>query len=367
MDIAIVVGARPNYPKVAPLCRALDGYAVDGVRYCLIDTGQHYDPELAGAFVEAFGMRPPDVSFGKTTGSHAEQTAKILVEFERHLLAHPTDRVVVVGDVNSTLACSLAAVKLGVPVSHVEAGLRSRDRTMPEEINRLLTDAIADQLFTSEPSGTANLKAEGVDPARIIEVGNVMIDTLVAHLDRARELQTAAGLAVEPGRFALVTLHRPANTDQPERRAACLRILRDVASRFPVVLPLHPRMRNALQAAGELAALEADARIHLSGPIGYLPFLDLQASAAVVLTDSGGIQEETTYLGVPCLTLRPNTERPITVEVGTNELVDLDEPRISAALDTIAAGNWKRGRKPELWDGHAADRIANHLRREPGN
>ena len=362
--ILCVVGARPNYMKMAPLLRALAAEP-DRPRTLLVHTGQHYDYALNERLFADLGLPPPDVNLDVGSGTHAVQTAEVMKRFEPLLDAHAPSCVVVVGDVNSTLACSLVAVKREVPVAHVEAGLRSFDRTMPEEINRLLTDQVADLLYTTERGALANLVREGIDPARVHFVGNLMIDSLQAALPRAVAAEkTLAAEGHPPGAiargFGLVTLHRPSNVDAPDTLAALLEALAAVGARLPLLWPLHPRTRANVERFGLADLLRAPGLICLP-PQGYLEMVGLMKGATVVLTDSGGVQEETTALGVPCLTLRQNTERPITVEQGTNTLIGRDFTALRAAVDAIVAGGGKRGRLPELWDGRTAGRIAAHL------
>ena len=354
-DILCVVGARPNYMKIAPIHASLS--ASSRFRPVLIHTGQHYDPDMNDSFFADLGMPRPQSNLAVGSASHAVQTAEVMKRFEPVLDAAHDPVVLVVGDVNSTLACALVAAKKGVTVIHVEAGLRSYDRTMPEEINRILTDQLSDLLFTTERDARANLTREGIDAARIHFVGNVMIDSLRRNLDRAvpaAETIAASGHPV-PEAFALATLHRPSNVDDPKILEGLLLCLRRIAERLPVVLPLHPRSRARIEAAGLLPLLEAP--ILTLGPVGYLPILGLMSRASLVLTDSGGIQEETTALGVPCLTLRENTERPITITEGTNTLVGCDPDLIFRTAMAALDGGGKGGRIPEFWDGHAADRI----------
>jgi UDP-N-acetylglucosamine 2-epimerase (non-hydrolysing) len=356
--VVLVAGARPNFMKVAPILRAWAGCApaFDPV---LVHTGQHYDASMSDVFFDELGIPAPRVHLAAGPGTHGAQTARVLDAFEAYLLglqALPRG-VVVVGDVNSTMACALAAAKLLVPVAHVEAGLRSFDRTMPEEINRVVTDAVADLLLTSEPAGAVNLAREGVDPARVVFVGNVMIDTLVQQLGAARALGMASRFNLTPGSYALVTLHRPSNVDDPPRLKALVEFLQATAVRTPVVFPLHPRTRARLEADDLLRVLERSPGVTLRGPLSYRETVGLMADARVVLTDSGGIQEETSYLGVPCLTLRRNTERPITVTVGTNTLVGDDLDAARQALHAIEEGRYKAHAAIEGWDGHAAERV----------
>ena len=356
--VVLVAGARPNFMKVAPILRAWSAGA-PGLRPVLVHTGQHYDAAMSDVFFEELGIPAPEVHLAVGAGSHGAQTARILEAFEAYLqgLAAPPRGVVVVGDVNSTMACTLAATKLGVPVAHVEAGLRSFDRAMPEEINRLVTDAVADLLLTSEPAGAVNLAREGVDPARVVFVGNVMIDSLVQQLDAARALAMPARLGLTPGRYALVTLHRPSNVDEPARLAALVDFLRTAAQTTPVVFPLHPRTRGRLEATGLYKRLDEAPGVTLLGPLSYRENLGLMAGARLVLTDSGGIQEESSYPGVPCLTLRRNTERPVTVTQGTNTLVGDDLDAARRGLNDVEAGRYKAGQTIEGWDGHAAVRV----------
>ena len=363
--ILCIVGARPNYMKMAPIIRALDMHS-ETLHAVLVHTGQHYDAAMNDSFFAALGMPRPAVNLEVGSASHAVQTAEIMKRFEPVVDAHAPAAVLVVGDVNSTIACALVASKKGVPVVHVEAGLRSYDRTMPEEINRVLTDQIADLLYTTERSAQANLKVEGIADERIVFVGNVMIDTLLANRAAAVPArQTLRGLPVcqaafDKAGYGVVTMHRPSNVDDRETFARLLGALGEVATRLPLVLALHPRTRARIAEFGFADRFDAR-RVAILPPQGYLEMLGLMADATMVLTDSGGLQEETTALGVPCLTLRENTERPITISEGTNTLCGTDARRIvDVAFDILASGG-KRGREPELWDGHAAERIANHL------
>ncbi|MCX6142887.1 MAG: UDP-N-acetylglucosamine 2-epimerase (non-hydrolyzing) [Ignavibacteriales bacterium] len=361
--IISVVGARPNFMKVAPLHKAFQKHA-GSVRHLIAHTGQHYDEAMSKIFFGDLELPQPDFYLGVGSGSHAQQTARIMVEFEKVLEEVHPDLVIVVGDVNSTVACSLVSVKMGIPVAHVEAGLRSGDRTMPEEINRLLTDSIADDLFVTEPSGVANLHREGIDEKKIHLVGNVMIDSLIYYREKAKKSTIMERLGVKANKFTLVTLHRPSNVDTEEGLAKILAIFERIASRSEIVFPVHPRTKKMLAQHGLGARADAIPGLRLLDPIGYLDFLRLLDNAQLVLTDSGGIQEETTFLGVPCLTLRENTERPITCEVGTNELCGLDVEKVVSRSEVVFAGNRKKGRVPDLWDGNAANRIVDVLIRK---
>lgn len=365
--IVCVVGARPNYMKVAPLVRAFGGQP--GLPpVVLVHTGQHYDVEMNERLFADLELPPPDFNLEVGSASHAVQTAEIMRRFEPVLDDIGPSCVVVVGDVNSTLACSLVATKKGIPVVHVEAGLRSYDRAMPEEINRILTDQIADLLFTTERSAADNLAREGIAPERIRFAGNVMIDSLLLHRKRAREPAATlaqAGIAADflggTTGYGVVTLHRPSNVDSPTALREALSLLCDVAERIPLVWPVHPRAKSNIDRFG-LSPLLAKSRIALLPPQGYLEMLGLLAHARLVLTDSGGIQEETTALAVPCLTMRENTERPITIDQGTNTLVGRDSQRALECVDDLIRTGGKRGRTPEHWDGRAAERIAEDLR-----
>jgi UDP-N-acetylglucosamine 2-epimerase (non-hydrolysing) len=321
---------------------------------------------MSDVFLRQLGIAEPDVHLGVGSGSHGEQTARVLQGFEQYLANTPVSQsgVVVVGDVNSTLACAITAAKMQVPVAHVEAGLRSFDRTMPEEINRLVTDAVSDLLFVSEPSGVRNLEQEGVPGAKVHYVGNVMIDTLVHELDAALALRVPEYFGLEAKGYAVATLHRPANVDEPERLNALVEFLLRVASRLPMVFPMHPRTRARIEGAGLMGRLRGTSRITLADPLGYRENLGLMQGAKVVLTDSGGIQEETTFLGVPCLTLRSNTERPATLTHGTNTLVGDDLDAAGREVERILSGVYRTGQSIEGWDGHAAERIAGVLSAE---
>jgi UDP-N-acetylglucosamine 2-epimerase (non-hydrolysing) len=353
MQITHVVGARPNFMKIAPVMRALAPHA--GVLQRLVHTGQHYDPSMSDVFFAELDLPVPDVFLGVGSLPQGAQTAAVLQRFEELLLSAPRpDFVVVAGDVNSSLAGALAAAKLQIPVAHVEAGLRSYDRTMPEELNRVCIDHLADLLLTPSPDADANLRAEGIPQERIRLVGNVMIDTLSRELPRARQSAVLDKLGLAPRAYSVLTLHRPSNVDEAGTLARVMAALAPLAAERPMVFPVHPRTRKRLSEFG----LQPPAGLQLVDPLGYLDFLRLTDAAALVLTDSGGIQEETTVLGVPCLTLRTNTERPITVAQGTNTVVGLQDAVIVAQGQLALRGKGKRGRIPDLWDGHAAERIA---------
>lgn len=364
--IVCVVGARPNYMKMAPIIRAFRERQPE-IPVLLVHTGQHYDHAMNARLFADLNMPVPDLNLEVGSGSHAVQTAEVMKRFEPVIDTHVPSAVIVVGDVNSTLACSLVAVKKGVPVVHVEAGLRSFDRAMPEEINRILTDQISDLLFTTERQAQDHLVREGIDPARIAFVGNVMIDTLLANrlaAPSAAEILSKSGVEIErfgrPSKYGLVTLHRPSNVDQASTLSALLAALGKVAERIPLIFALHPRTRSNADRFGLGACLDHPGFTILP-PQGYLEMLGLMADATLVLTDSGGIQEETTAMAVPCVTLRHNTERPITVHQGTNTVVGTDEAAILACVDDILVTGGKSGRIPELWDGHAATRIVDHI------
>ena len=357
MKIALVVGARPNFVKAAALLAEIRQYPE--LRWSLIHTGQHYDSRMSDTFFKDLDLPEPDVNLGVRSESPVVQTAEIMFRLAPILASERPNVVIVVGDVNSTLAGAVVAVKLGIPLGHVEAGLRSFDRTMPEEINRLLTDSVADYCFTTEPEATQNLLREGISPERIHYVGNVMIDTLFRFRERAAASPILERLGLTPRCFAVLTLHRPSNVDDPRALGDTLAALAGLQRDLPVIFPVHPRTRNHLQRSPEIAG--RGAHLRLTEPLPYLDFVQLMANAACVLTDSGGIQEETTALGVPCLTLRANTERPITVTQGTNRVVGVDPEKIKAAWEQVGRGGWPTGRLPELWDGKAAHRVVKIL------
>lgn len=353
--VIYVVGARPNYMKIAPLMEALSG--ASGVRQVLVNTGQHYDEAMSTGFLRELGLPTPDRDLGVGSASHAVQTARVMLGFETVCLEDKPDLVVVAGDVNSTMAATLVSAKLLIPVAHLEAGLRSFDPTMPEEINRIVTDRLADLLLTPSADADANLLAEGVRPERIHRVGNIMIDTLMRHLPLATLDRLAGRVNVTAGEYAVLTLHRPSNVDNPAALKPILDALTVIAARLPVVFPVHPRTRDRLRAFD----IETPPGVTLSDPLGYIDFLSLTSHARVVLTDSGGLQEESTALGIPCLTLRENTERPATVTDGTNRIVGTRTEAILAGFEDAVAGRVGT-RRPPLWDGHTAGRSAAVLR-----
>jgi UDP-N-acetylglucosamine 2-epimerase (non-hydrolysing) len=361
-SVHLVAGARPNFMKVAPLYHALAGEA-----WCarvLVHTGQHYDPQMSGAFFDDLGLPAPDVNLGIGSGTHAEQTAGVMLAYEKLCIAQPPDLVVVVGDVNSTLACTIAAKKLGLPVAHLEAGLRSGDRTMPEEINRIVTDALADVLWTPSVDADTNLRREGVDESRIQRVGNIMIDSFELQRPRIAARKLAAQLALPPDNYGVVTLHRPSNVDDPMVLTALVDSLCAVAERLQLVFVVHPRTRERLRAHGLSDRIAAAKGLRLLEPLGYIDFMSLVTSSLLVITDSGGVQEETTYLGIPCLTVRSTTERPITVTQGTNRLVSASE--LEQAVTDVLRKGLRNVQRPELWDGRTASRIVALLRERFG-
>jgi UDP-N-acetylglucosamine 2-epimerase (non-hydrolysing) len=357
LKIINVVGARPNFMKIAPLVEAMKREP-DKYLPLVVHTGQHYDTQMSDSFFKDLELPAADVHLGVGSASHAAQTAAVMERFEPVLLREKPDWVLVVGDVNSTLACALVCVKLGIKVGHVEAGLRSRDRTMPEEINRLLTDQVSDLLFTPSADADANLRAEGIPAERIRLVGNIMIDSLYKHLEHAHQSSITSELGLTGKEYAVLTLHRPSNVDSVEVFGRILQSLESIAARLPIVFPVHPRTRKMIDEFGLSDRISKAEGLKLVDPLGYLDFLGLYSNARLVLTDSGGIQEETTVLGIPCLTLRENTERPVTVEMGTNVVVGTDPERITTHAFAALNGNGNRARRvPPFWDGHTAERI----------
>lgn len=360
MNILNVVGARPNLMKIAPLVDEMQRHPE--INQTLVHTGQHYDTRMSEIFFNELGIPQPDIYLGIGSGSHAEQTARVMVAFETVLLEQKPDIVLVVGDVNSTLACAITAAKLWVPVAHVEAGLRSFDRRMPEEINRIVTDALSDLLFTTCREANKNLIQEGIPAHKLFFVGNVMIDTLNKHRVRAEQLDTPSSYHLEPGHYALLTLHRPSNVDVSQTFSGILDALITIQSELPILFPAHPRTIKRMAEFGFTERVKAAPNLRIVESLGYLEFLNLMMHAKMVLTDSGGIQEETTILGIPCLTIRENTERPITITQGTNVLVGANPTRIVTETRKILSDGGKHGRVPELWDGHAAVRIVSVLK-----
>jgi UDP-N-acetylglucosamine 2-epimerase (non-hydrolysing) len=358
MHITFVVGARPNFMKVAPILKAAKQAKIESL---LLHTGQHYDQKMSTLFFDQLGLPRPDVYLGVGSGSHAVQTAKVMTAFDEVLNNLSTDVVLVVGDVNSTLACALVAVKRNIRVAHVEAGLRSGDRTMPEEINRIVTDQISDFLFTTERTADENLVREGIPKGRIFFVGNVMIDSLLEHRARASETKMVEALGLTKGGYAVCTLHRPSNVDTRDAAENTVRALEILLEQMPVILPIHPRTNAKLSEFGLIDRITQSPNLKMVEPLGYLEFMCLMDNARVVFTDSGGIQEETTVLGTPCLTFRENTERPITITEGTNQLIGLDPSRLSEALDRLSREEQKATKPPEYWDGHASERIVDIL------
>ena len=354
--ILLIAGARPNFMKIAPIARAFDSHS-DKFSYKIVHTGQHYDQNMSDVFFEELGIRKPDYHLGAGGGTHSQQTAKIMINFEEICEKDPPDLVMVVGDVNSTLACSIVAKKMHIKVAHVEAGLRSFDLDMPEEINRMVTDAISDIFFVTEEQGMDNLKKEGKPGATIHFVGHVMIDNLYYQLSQLEQMDPATLKFNEykssHPKYGVVTLHRPSNVDDKETLKRIFKTLDQISQRLPLIFPIHPRTRKNMETFG----IQPPVAITLTQPLSYMEFLNLWKDAKLALTDSGGLQEETTALGIPCLTIRENTERPVTITQGTNELVGTSEDKILRAFDQIMAEQWKSGQKPDLWDGGAAKRI----------
>ncbi len=357
-----IVGARPNYMKIAPIQRIMDERKT--FETVLLHTGQHYDERMSKLFFDDLQMPKPDIYLNVGSASHAIQTAKIMTEFEKVVIAEKPDLVIVVGDVNSTAACSLVATKLGVKVAHVEAGLRSFDRTMPEEINRIVTDVISDFLFVTEQSGLNNLKHEGIADSKVHFVGHVMIDSLIYFMEKAKNSTIKKDLNLDSDQYALVTLHRPGNVDNKENFLKLLNAFQVIEKDLKIIFPIHPRALKMIDQFGLQDMIGAMKNVILLEPLGYLDFMNLMHSAKLVLTDSGGIQEETTYLQIPCITMRENTERPVTVDLGTNVLVGSDTQRIIQETKKILEGHNKIGQIPDLWDGNAARRIVDILEKK---
>ena len=365
IKLILVVGARPNFMKIAPLLFEIHKQNSRGngggihIDYLLVHTGQHYDLKMSDAFFQELNIRTPDINLEVGSGSHAVQTAEILVRFEKICLQENPDWVIVVGDVNSTMACTLVAAKLSIKVAHIEAGLRSFDRSMPEEINRLVTDSLADLLFTPSEDADWNLLREGVSEDKIKRVGNIMIDTLITHLGKVRALETHKQYGLEEKKYVFVTLHRPSNVDNKESLGCIMQNLIELSQRLPVIFPAHPRTEKKLIEYGIMPTISQCPHLMLCQPVGYFESIGLADKAGFVLTDSGGLQEETTYLKVPCLTLRPNTERPITIKIGTNRLTSLQT--LQDDINRILEGGHQSGEIPELWDGRTSERILKAL------
>ncbi len=362
MKIINVVGARPNFMKIAPIQRVMD--ATEGIEPFLVHTGQHYDERMSKFFFDDLQLPQPDVYLNIGSASHAVQTAKIMIEFEQVLLKEKPDAVLVVGDVNSTAACSIVASKMGIKIIHVEAGLRSNDRRMPEEINRILTDSISDLLFITEQSGLDNLKREGIPDEKVHLVGNVMIDSLIFFKEKAAQSTMLDDLGLEKQSYALITLHRPSNVDDPDVFRRLISTFQKIEKELKLIFPIHPRSRKRISEFGLDEMIASMPNLKLLDPLGYLDFMNLMHNARVLLTDSGGIQEETTYLGIPCITMRENTERPVTMEVGTNVLVGSDTDMIYEEFKKVINGRAKKGSIPPMWDGHAAERIVDIIKKE---
>ena len=357
--LALVVGARPNFMKAAPLMRELRKHP-ERFMPILIHTGQHYDTKMSDLFFTELGMPMPDIFLGVGSGTHAEQTARIMIEMEKSLTAEHPDLTVVFGDINSTMAASIVAAKLGIPVAHVEAGLRSFDNGMPEEINRIVTDRLSDILFVSEPSGLKNLANEGVPEEKVHFVGNIMIDSLIASLEACRKSAILDQLSLKPKAYVVLTLHRPSNVDNQHILHDLLMAIGQIGAQVPVVFPCHPRTAKEMNKGGILDQIDPKV-LRITEPLGYLDFLRLQSESFFVVTDSGGIQEETTYLQIPCITLRYNTERPVTVDEGTNQLIGPEPAKLLEVANEIIAGRSKKGKIPHLWDGRTAERIVEIL------
>ena len=360
--IILVAGARPNFMKIAPLIKEFSKHK-NRFELILVHTGQHYDFQMSEVFLKDLDIPKPDIYLGVGSGSHAEQTAKIMIKFENVLLKENPQLIIVVGDVNSTLACSLVSSKLNVKVAHVEAGLRSFDRTMPEEINRMVTDSLSDYLFVSEESGIENLKKESVDKKKIFFVGNTMIDTLLTYLPNINKSNVLRHLKIDSNDYAVLTLHRPSNVDSKDSLAQIYAILKPITTNIKIIYPVHPRSKQSMKNYGFLENFQRLSNLVMVEPFGYIDFIKLVKESKFVLTDSGGIQEETTILNVPCLTMRENTERPITISVGTNQLVGRNKKRILACAKLILNGKEKKGSIPRFWDGNTSQRIIKILLR----
>jgi len=357
MKLSLIVGARPNFMKIAPVIHAINKaqQSNKNIDYRLVHTGQHYDQKMSETFFQELNIPEPDINLGCGGGTQAEQTASIMIAYEKELIAHPADLVIVVGDVTSTMACAIVAKKLNIKVAHIEAGIRSWDLTMPEEINRIVTDSLADLFFTTTERANQNLLKSGKSEEQIFFVGNVMIDTLLANRNRFQKPAIWKKLSLKKGEYIVMTLHRPANVDEEEKLKIFLDVIIDNSRGLPIIFPVHPRTAKNIEAIFQ--ADHSASTLHLIDPLGYLEFNYLVENAKAVITDSGGITEETTVMGIPCITVRDNTERPETVEMGTNELIGTDPSALKPALDKLFSGNWKKGEIPELWDGKAAERI----------
>ena len=355
MKIISVVGARPNFMKMAPIHKAFSQLKIKNsklkIDHLICHTGQHYDEKMSKVFFNDLELPKPDFYLGVGSGSHAEQTAKVMIEFEKVLIQEKPDLIMVYGDVNSTVACSLVAAKMGIKIAHVESGLRSFDRTMPEEINRIVTDHLADYLFVTEKSGVDNLKHEGISENKIFFVGNIMIDSLIHYLPKADQSNILSKFKIQNSKFVLVTFHRPSNVDDIENVKKIIDLLNKLAEKRKIIFPMHPRTKAVIE------KLNLNLSFALTDPIGYIDFLSLMKNAELVITDSGGIQEETTYLGVPCITVRENTERPVTIEVGTNQLIGTNLEKVKETAFNILEEKIKKGAIPEFWDGISAGRI----------
>jgi len=359
MKIHLIAAARPNFMKIAPLYHELAKR--DGIEPVIVHTGQHYDLNMSDVFFKDFELPEPHIHLGVGSGSHAEQTGNVMIAYEKILMEEQPDLVVVVGDVNSTVAATLSAVKLGIKTAHLEAGLRSFDRTMPEEINRIVTDSIADYLWTPSADGDENLIKSGVGKEKITQVGNIMIDSLEMLRSKIEDLNISNNFGLNKGSYGLVTLHRPSNVDNQAILEKLCTALSGISSKLPLIFPVHPRTSAQIKKHGLEIILKSTDKIHLTDPLGYKDFMNIVMGARLLITDSGGVQEETTYLGIPCLTLRSNTERPITVTQGTNRLCNQDN--IAKMVDAVLAGDFSKGNKPALWDGNTACRVADCIQK----